>query len=256
MPDAAPLDRAVTPPRRRKAPRVVFSAVALLLYALLVDTALETYQSASSLRLYVVLPVALYVIFTVWLIRQHRSSRPGPIASIWLSSFLFLAMLAVTASMPDGLDAGMRVATLPTATLLSIATAAVIALALVSLTIGSPLPPAGRVAAGLAACYGLAAFGSGIAWHRSYVQLLQGGSIWQRLPYWLQGAFIGALVVLPLAFVIEVGVALAHVKVRGRRHRIVAFALAVAMAYAAFTSTPSTSGSPSQPTPAAQPTQK
>jgi len=219
-------------------PRILVSAVALLLYALLIDAAVETYQSTSLLRMYVAIPVALYVSFTVWLLRQEAAHRPGPLASVWLSSFFFLALLAVTASLPGGLDQGMRVATLPTGTVLSISTAAVIGLALLSLAVGSPLPLWGRILAALAAGYGVAAFGVGIAWHRSYVQLLQGGSIWQRLPYWLQGAFIGALVVLPLAFAIEVGVALARVKVKGRMHRIVAFALGIAMAYAAFTARP------------------
>ncbi len=244
MPDDVPPGRA-TAQGRPKAPAVLFSLLALLLYALLIDAAVETYQSASSVRMYVAVPVAAYVSFTLWLLRQHSSSRPGPVASIWLSLFLFLGILAVTASMPDGLDAGVRAVTLPTATVLSIATAAVIALALVALTVGSPLPTGGRIAAGFAACYGLAAFGSGIAWHRSYVQLLQGGSIWERLPYWGQGAFIGSLVVLPLAFAIEVLVALARVKVKGRMHRILAFALAIAIAYAAFTATASTP--PTQP---------
>lgn len=218
--------------------RAMFSIVALLLYALLVDAAVETYRSGADVRFWVALPVAAYVSFTVWLVRQHHASRPGPVATIWLSSFLFLALLAITASMPDGVRDGMRVGTLPTSTVLSLTTIAVIALALVSLTVGSPLPIAGRIVAALAACYGLAAFGTGIAWHRTYIELLQGASFWQRLPYFLQGAFVGALVVLPLAFALEVGVALARVKVRGRRHRIVAFALGMAMAYAAFTAPP------------------
>jgi len=218
--------------------RATLSIVALLLYALLVDAAIETYRSGAEVRLWVALPVAAYVSFTVWLLRQQRSNRPGAVASIWLSSFLFLALLAVTTSMPDGLRAGMRVGTLPTSTVLSLTTIAVIALAFVSLTVRSPLPVAGRIVAALAACYGLAAFGTGIAWHRSYVELLQGASFWQRLPYFLQGAFVGALVVLPLAFALEVGVALARVKMKGRRHRIVAFALGSAIAYAAFTASP------------------
>jgi len=229
MPDTA---RQFRPGRRLPA------IAALLLYGLLIDAAVETYQSGSSIRLWVAVPVALYVSSTLWLLQQHRSSRPGSIASIWLSSFLFLALLSITATMPDGLRQGMRVATLSTSTVLSVTTIGVIALALVSLTVGSPLPIAGRIAVALAGCYGLVAFGTGIAWQRSYLQLLQGGSIWERLPYWLQGAFVGALVVVPLAFVLEVGVALARVKVRGRIHRIIAFALGFVMAYAAFTATP------------------
>ncbi len=223
-----------TEPRARGR-QALIAVGALLLYALLIDAAVETYRSAAPVRLWVAGPVALYVSFTLWLLRQHHSNRPAAASSIWLSSFLFLALLAVTAGMPDGLQHGVRVATLSTSDVLSLTTMGVIALALVSLTIGSPLPMAGRAIAAIAACYGLAAFADGLAWHRPYVRLLQGDSFWQRLPYWLQGAFIGALVVVAFALVVEVGVAMARVKVRGRVHRIVAFGLGLAIAWAAFT---------------------
>ncbi len=207
---------------------------ALFLFVVLVDAAIETYRSGSSVRYWVAGPVACYAAFMLWLYQQ-RGSRPGSAATAWLSAFVFLAILAVTATLPGGIDAGVRVARLPTSTVLSATTAAIILLALVSLTVGSPLPLVGRVLAALAAGYGAAAFALAIAWHRSYLQLLHGASFWQRLPYWLQGAFVGALVVLPFAFVMELGVAMARVKVKGRVHRLVAFALGFAIAYSAFT---------------------
>jgi hypothetical protein len=232
MPDTA------RPARRGRIGRGATAILALLLYALLIDAALETYRSSSTVGLWVAIPVALYVSFTLWLLRQQPAGRPGAKSSIWVSSFLFLALLAYTATVPDGLSHGVRVAGYPTSTVMSATMIAVIGLAVVSLASGSPLPIAARILVALAGCYGLAAFGAGIVWHRSFVQLMQGHSLWERLPYWLQGAFAGALVVVPLAFVVEVGVALARVKVKGRRHRIVAFALALAMAYAAFTAAP------------------
>jgi len=216
--------------------RPVLTAIAaLLLYALLVDAGIETYRSRSPVGAWVAVPVALYVSFTLWLMRQHRARRAGLSAGAWVSSFLFLALLALTTAMPGGLTQGMRVAGYSTATVLSATTMGLIAFALVSLTISSPLPVPARVVVLIAGCYGLAAFGTGIAWHRSYVQLLQGHSLWERAPYFLQGAFVGALIVVPLAFVMELGVALARVQFRGRRHRLVAFALGTAIAYAAFT---------------------
>lgn len=230
-----------TPQRGRLRP-VLTTIAAVLLYALLIDAAIETWQSRSNVGAWVAIPVALYVGFTLWLLRQHGTKRPGAQSSLWVSSFLFLALFAVTATMPGGLGHGMRVAGFPTSTVLSATTIVVIALALGSLTIGSPLPLAGRIVALFAGCYGLAAFATGIALHRSYVQLLQGHSIWEPAPYWLQGAFVGALVVVPLAFVIELGVALAHVRVRGRRHRLLAFALGTVIAYSGFTAEPSAAG--------------
>jgi len=216
--------------------RPVLTAIAaLLLYALLVDAGIETYRSRSPVGAWVAVPVALYVSFTLWLMRQHRARRVGLSSGAWASSFLFLALLVLTTAMPGGLTQGMRVAGYSTATVLSATTMGLIAFALVSLTIGSPLPLPARVVVMIAGCYGLAAFGTGIAWHRTYVELLQGHSLWERAPYFLQGAFVGALIVVPLAFVVELGVALARVQFRGRRHRLVAFALGTAIAYAAFT---------------------
>ncbi len=229
------MDASPKPARRRsRLSGVAVNVAALLLFALLVDAAIETYRSGSSVRYWVAVPVACYVAFSLWLYQQ-RGSRPGAAATAWLSAFVFLAVLAATATVPGGIVAGVRVATLPTSTVLSATTAAIILLALVSLAVESPLPLAGRVLAALAAGYGVAAFVLGIAWHRSYLQLLHGGGFWQRLPYWLQGAFVGALIVLPLAFILELGVAMARVKVKGRVHRLVAFALGFAIAYCAFT---------------------
>ncbi len=226
------------PVRARRANRAGILLLALALYALLIDAAVETYQSTSALGPWVALPVALYVSFSLWLWRNRRQGGPGALTSVWVSSFLFLALLAYTANQVHGLTDGVRVAGYPTPVVLNAATVAVIGLALWSLAVTSPLPLAARIVAALAACYGLAAFGIGLATHRSYADLLQGHSVWERLPYWLQGAFVGTLLVLPLALALEIGVALARVQLSGRKHRIVFLALGIAMAYAAFSAGP------------------
>jgi hypothetical protein len=214
---------------------ILTALAALLLYALLIDAAVETYRSGSAVGAWVAIPVALYVSFTLWLVRQRGAGGPGLATSLWVSSFLFLALLAVTATLPGGLEHGIRVAGYPTAVVLSATTIGVIAFAMVTLMIGSPLPIAMRIAILLAGCYGLVAFSTGIALHRSYVQLMQGHSLWERAPYFLQGTFVGALILVPLAFVFELGLAMARVQLRGRRHRLIAFALGAAIAYSAFT---------------------
>jgi hypothetical protein len=225
---------AAAPPARQRARSAAAAITALILYALLVDAAIETYQAGSPVTTWVAAPVALYVSFSVWLVGQHRTHRPPAMAAVWLSLFLFLAMLAVTATLPGGFENGMRAVTLSTSALMSVAMIALIAVALLTLVFDSPLPLAARLVVAAVGCYGLAAFGTGLAWHRSFPQLFHGRSFWEPLPYWSQGAFLGSMVVVPLGLVIEVGVALARVKVRGRLYRIVAFALAFIIAYSAF----------------------
>jgi hypothetical protein len=223
--------------------RTVTVLASLALFAALVDVAVETWQSQSPVRMWVAGPVGLYLAFIAWLARQDRS-RPEAAQQVWLSSFVLLAAIALSGAAEGGLDAGVRMASLPTPTILSAAAMVVIAIAIASL-MQSPLPMAARIVAAALGAYGLAAFGRGIADGRDYVRLLQGGSDWQPLPYWLQGAFVGALLVVPFALVIEVGVALARLKVRGRVFRIAAFALGVLLAQAAFTAPPRTPAPPS-----------
>jgi hypothetical protein len=220
---------------KRRLRSVLTALAALLLYALLIDAAVETYRAGSAVAAWVALPVALYVSFTLWMARHRGVAGPGFATSLWVSSFLFLALLAVTVTMPDGFNHGVRVAGYPTATVLSATTLVLIAFATGALILGSPLPIPARLAALFAGAYGLAAFGAGIALHRTYVELFQGHSLWERAPYFLQGAFVGALVVLPFAFVMELGVAMARVQFHGRRHRMIAFALGAFIAYCALT---------------------
>src|SRR2546427_5861801 len=59
----------------------------------------------------------------------------------------------------------------------------------------------GRFAVALLPVSAVAAFVSGVATGRPYPDLFHGGSLWTRLPFWLQGAFVGSFVVLPLALV-------------------------------------------------------
>ncbi|MGE5359159.1 MAG: hypothetical protein ACM3NQ_09080 [Bacteroidales bacterium] len=216
----------------------VEALVALALYALLIDAAVETWQSVSPVRTWVAAPIILYVAYSVWLLRQSSASRPPVRASIWISLFLFLGVLALTATMAGGMTTGVRVAGRGTPFVLAAATAAVILLALVSFAFARGLPTAMRVLGVAGALYGIAAFVIGAATGRDYVQMLQGHSFYEPLPYWLQGAFVGALVVVPLAFALEVVFALTVLRVRGRLQRLLSFALVAMIAYYACTSGP------------------
>jgi hypothetical protein len=238
MAERPPQPRSSPPPPSGgfRLPGPVTALLALALYALLVDAAVETWQSVSTVRFWVVAPVGLYVGYTLWLLRQPRASRPSGSTSIWISLFVFLAILAVSSTLQGGMSDGVRVASLRTPAVLTVVSIGVVLLAAVSLVISSPLPIAGRAVLAAACAYSVVALAMGLATGRSYLQLLQGRSPWERLPFWLQGAFVGTLVLVPLAFAVELATALAVLRVRGRLHRIVAFALQALIAYYAWTS--------------------
>jgi len=213
--------------------RVATFAASAALFAALVDALVETWQSQAPARIWVALPIILYLAFMAWLFRQGRR-RPPAAQLVWLSSFVLLGATALGTTAEGGLDAGIRLASLPTRVVLSGATAAVVAMAVVSL-LQSPLPVVARLVAAVAGVYSIAAFGHGIADASPYARLLQGGADWQRLPYWLQGTVVGALGIVPLALVVEVTLAMARLKVRGRLFRVAAFALGVVLAQAGVT---------------------
>jgi transglutaminase-like putative cysteine protease len=52
--------------------------------------------------------------------------------------------------------------------------------------------------------YALAALGLAFREHADFAALFQGGALWQRLPRWLQGSFIGALLLLPASILVQV----------------------------------------------------
>ena len=97
----------------------------------------------------------------------------------------------------------------PTAAVLTVVTAAAVVLAaFVLFRAVAGLPSTARmVARGVlvaAAVYALASLGLALHEHAPFAALFQGGAVWQRLPRWLQGSFIGAIVLLPLAILVQI----------------------------------------------------
>ena len=176
-------------------PRVV----AFALYAVLLDAAVETWWSGSPVRWWVVGAVAIYAAATTLLWRRITWRSKATI-----SAFVFLGVVAITAWLPGGLSAGMRIAGGETSTLLSLLTAAAVVLAAVVVWRFRALPTAVRTGVGLLAAYGLTAFVYGAVTGVPFSALFSGDSVWQRLPALLQGAFVGGLIVLPLALLTSV----------------------------------------------------
>lgn len=202
------------------------AVLAVLLYLTLIDLAVETFVNGSPLRWVVGGIVAGYVGLTVLLWR--RLAWPAKAA---ISFFLILGLLTATAWLPGGLTQGVSLARQPRSTIFVGISALAILAASISILRLKLLPPWARVAFGLLAIYGITGFVLGIRAATSYSELLRGRSEWQRLPFWLQGAFIGAFVIVPIVMVFQI----AHgvMRVRGRALRgLAGYALALSMVLA------------------------
>jgi hypothetical protein len=181
------------------------AGLAIALYIAVIDAAVETFLSGSPVRWWVAGVVAAYLALSVGLWRYRRPlwQRMGWSARVSASFFLLLGLLAFTVWLPGGLTDGIRVVGQSTSRLLTLFTTVVIVLAGVSLMRLSWLPRWAKVVAGLLAAYGFAAFVKGIVTGAEFAALLKGDSLWARLPSQLQGAFLGALVVVPAGLLLH-----------------------------------------------------
>jgi len=218
------------------------AGLAIALYIAVIDAAVETFLSGSPVRWWVVGAVAVYLAASVGLWRYHRSlrQRMGWSGRASASFFLLLGLLAFTVWLPGGLTDGIRVVGQSTSRVLSLFTSVVIVLAGVSLVRLSWLPRWAKIVAGLLAAYGLAAFVKGMVSGAEFTALLHGDSLWTRLPAWLQGAFLGALVVVPAGFLLHAAHMLKAAPGGSRAwdlRQALAMAMSVLMAVSAFTST-------------------
>jgi hypothetical protein len=183
-----------------------------LLYFLLLDAAAETWFAASPIRWTAAAIVVAYFALSV-LVRRRLA--PGTRAALSLCALLVL--LSFSAWQPDGAGVGIVMLRQTPGTVLAAMTMVAVLNAGWTLVRAAFLPVAVRIAVGLLAAYGLAAIVWGIAAATPYPALLHGQSLWTRLPVWLQGAFIGGLVLLPAAFLVQVGAAVVGRRGRSRR---------------------------------------
>ena len=217
------------------------ASLAIALYIAVIDAAVETFRGGSPARWWVVGAVVAYLAISVglWRYRPSEWQRMGWSGRASASFFLLLGLLAFTVWLPGGLTDGLRVAGQPTSRVLSLFTAVVIVLAGLSLVRLSWLPRWAKIVAGLLAAYGLAAFVTGIVTGAEYAALLHGDSLWTRLPARLQGAFVGALVVVPAGLLLRAAHMLKAAPGVSRAWDLrqgLAMAMSLLMAVSAFTS--------------------
>jgi hypothetical protein len=106
-------------------------ALAILAYALLLDTAVETFLSGSPVRWTVVVAVGAYLTLVVGvkLLGAPTRERFKRVTSAMGSGFILLALLSATAWMPEGLTRGMLVLGQSTSVVLSVASVLAIGVA-------------------------------------------------------------------------------------------------------------------------------
>ena len=179
--------------------RVALAGTTIVLAVLMVDAAVETVLGSSPSRWIVVGAVAILAALAVLL---HR--RWGWTASLSTTLLGLLALLTLTAWLPGGLEHGVVLLRQPTTVVLSAACAAALVLAAGVFAPDRRLPLVARAPLVLVAVYGAAAFLLGALREVPFSQLLHGASLWDRLPSWLQGAWVGGLVVLPAALLVQV----------------------------------------------------
>lgn len=171
----------------------------LLLSAVLVDTAVETFWHASPVRWSVVGIVLAYLVMAalVWRLSSRRVSPTLPLLA-------FALVLAISAWLPGGLDAGVRLLGMSTPTVLSLAAGVGIAIGATVVAAEPRVPRIVRAFAAALGAYGVVAFAQGVFSGVPFRALLAGASFWRPLPMFLQGAVVGGAVVVPAAIVVAV----------------------------------------------------
>ena len=235
-PQGQPPAQPMTSPWRALATIVV----ALALYLVLFDAAIETVRSGAPLRWWLAGAVAAYLAISIglWQMGRARARRFTWGVSATTSFVVLFGLLAVTVWLPEGVTVGVTIFGLSTSTLLEAVVAAGVALAGLVLVRLPRIPVAVKWGLAALAAYCVAGFVHGAIVGTPFPALFAGHSLWQRLPYLFQSAFLGGLVVLPLALVVSViraGLRRTHVdSVRRTFHEGVALVTSLTIVLAAI----------------------
>lgn len=198
----------------------------LLMDAALIDAGVETWLSGSPARLWVAVPIAVYVVLSLWALRQGaRLAAPGIVTQTPAAFYLFLGILVALTQDRAGLVAGVVMLKQSMPVILT-STAFVISV-LATLRMATPRGLAVwlRLIILALGAYAAVGFVMGLMHGTPFPDLLRGRSEWLRVPYWLQGAFLGAAVLTPLAFARELIVSMRVLALRGHLRWMLVFFL-------------------------------
>lgn len=230
---AKPAPRPVAKPSGRpRWQRFMFAVAALLLYAVLIDGAAEAVLNETPLRWWATGAVAAFLILNVLLWKKTGWAMKAGTAALAL-----LGLLTFSAWYSTDVSERLTFALQPAPVVFSAVTALLIALAGFSLMRIRALPWWDKAVIGLVAAYGVAAFVLPLILGIAYPDLLGPAGFWSPMPFWLQGDFVGALVLIPatiLALLVVGALRVRGVKLWGWGFKVTAFALGLAMITAAF----------------------
>lgn len=219
--------------------RIVWGTLAIVLYVSIADAAIETFVRQSSLRWWIAGAAALYFVLcaAVWRLMPGIWRRTDWAMRATVSLVVVLALLSASAWMPDGLEQGLSLFGQTTSTVLAVVSAVLVVLSGVFLVRLPFIPLPGKIVAGLLAGYGVAAFLLAVRAGTPFASLFHGGSQWTRLPFWLQGATLGGLLLVPLALLLEIATGIRRIT-RDKRSefafKLIALSMGLAITFAAI----------------------
>jgi hypothetical protein len=222
---------------------IIWAALAIVLYLAIADAAVETLLRDSPLRWWIAGAAALYLVLCagVWRLMPKLWRRLNWVDQAGLSLVVLLALMSVTAWMPGGLDQGLNLLGQPTAIVLALVSAAVVALSGIFLARLPFVPLSGKIVAGFLTAYAVAAFLLAVFAGTPYPSLFHGASQWTRLPSWMQGATVGGLFLVPLALLLEIVTGLRQItrdKISDFAFKVVALGMSLVITVAGFKTIP------------------
>jgi hypothetical protein len=202
------------PERALRIPEWAFAAISYALYALLLESVVEGFVVGSEIRWIALGVVGLYAVasYGLW-------NRVGPRAKAVASAAVLLALAAASAWRLDSAasSGGYSVATLSGSKLAELLSAGALMVGFLAVWPLAWVPQRhrtkARVVLGLLFAWALAPFAYGLATGADYDGLFLGRGFWEWPPFWLQGAYLGIAVLLPLALlssIVNVSVSLAR----------------------------------------------
>ncbi len=217
---------------------IVWAALAIVLYLAIADAAVETFLRESPLRWWISGAAVLYLALcaVVWRLMPKLWRRLNWASQAALSLLVLLALMSATAWMPGGLEQGLNLLGQPTSIVLAVLSAVVVALSGIFLARLHFVPLAGKIVAGLLALYGVVGFLLAVSAGTPYPSLFHGASQWTRLPFWLQGATVGGLFLVPLALLLEIVTGLRQIardKISDFAFRVIALGMSLVITVAA-----------------------
>ena len=218
-------------PRRPAWQRIAYAFGAVVLYALLVNVAVEHVLQASPVRWGVVGAVGALLALTVLLWR-----RTGWPMKAGLAALTLLGLLTFGVWFAGDVNQGLMAVQQPPLVVVTAVPALMVALAGLWL-IQHKMPWWDRLLIGIVAAYGAAAFVLPLVTNTAYPVLMGEGGFWEGVPFWLQGEFVGVLVVLPAALLVLLVTGLLRVRgtqLWGWGFKVAAFGLGLLLALEAF----------------------